>query len=295
MTDQATNPAAGEDVSVLDGEGVDLKQDLIDGTEQTEGSTETGDNPDGEQPPVDDDHEEIEWEDGQKYRIPKALKPGFLRQADYTRKTQEAAEERRQAAARIAQFEQAGEDLIEARAVLKGIDNRLQQIDSLTDAQWDQLEANGRARAVEREARKLRDQRAEVEGAVAQHTSRLTEQQERERANLRTAMFEEVQKKIPAWSDQLGDEIAEVGIREYGLTPDDLRNLAHAPSLVILHDAVQGRKAIEELRQLKSIAKRQNTAPAQTLRGQGGRFSAAADTSDFAAFEKLADEKLARK
>lgn len=272
MTDQATNPAAGEDVSVLDREGVDLNPDLIDVNEDTGGSTEGDKNPDGEQPPVDDDHEEIEWEDGQKYRIPKALKDGILRRSDYTRKTQEAAETKRQAAARIAEWDGQQETLVQAKATLLTIDNRLQQLDAVTDDQWADLQVQNprEAARLSREHQRLRDQRAQIEGEVANHTSRMTAEQERERANLRAAMFEEVQKKIPNWSDQLGDELAEVAIRDYGLSPDDLRNLAHAPSLHILHDAVQGRKAMEELRQLKSIAKRQATAPVQTLRGSSG-------------------------
>jgi len=47
--------------------------------------------------PPEDDSDEIDWEDGQKYRVPKVLKEGLLRQQDYTRKTQELAELRRQA------------------------------------------------------------------------------------------------------------------------------------------------------------------------------------------------------
>jgi hypothetical protein len=42
-----------------------------------------------------DDFEEIEYGEGQKYAVPKALKGAFLMQADYTRKTQELAEQRR--------------------------------------------------------------------------------------------------------------------------------------------------------------------------------------------------------
>lgn len=44
-------------------------------------------------PPLDDDTEEVEHE-GKTYRVPKDLKDSFLRQSDYTRKTQEVAQER---------------------------------------------------------------------------------------------------------------------------------------------------------------------------------------------------------
>src|SRR3954468_9858746 len=41
-----------------------------------------------------EDLEDIELE-GKQYRVPKDLKDGYLRQADYTRKTQEVAEQRK--------------------------------------------------------------------------------------------------------------------------------------------------------------------------------------------------------
>src|SRR5688572_14468037 len=45
-----------------------------------------------------DELDEIEF-DGERYKIPKKLKNGFLMQSDYTRKTQEVAEERKAIAA----------------------------------------------------------------------------------------------------------------------------------------------------------------------------------------------------
>jgi hypothetical protein len=49
---------------------------------------------DEESEAIDPAEEEIEHE-GRKYLVPKALKPLLLMQADYTRKTQEVAEQRR--------------------------------------------------------------------------------------------------------------------------------------------------------------------------------------------------------
>ena len=43
---------------------------------------------------VDDDSEEVEH-DGHKYRVPKALKPALMMHSDYTKKTQDLAEERK--------------------------------------------------------------------------------------------------------------------------------------------------------------------------------------------------------
>lgn len=49
---------------------------------------------DNDEPPLRDDEVEVEQE-GKKYRVPKALEKSFLLHADYTRKTQEVAQERK--------------------------------------------------------------------------------------------------------------------------------------------------------------------------------------------------------
>ena len=63
--------------------------------EHDDGANESGDGQpqDGQATNQDDDSEEVEHE-GQKYRIPKALKSALMMNADYTRKTQEVAEQR---------------------------------------------------------------------------------------------------------------------------------------------------------------------------------------------------------
>jgi hypothetical protein len=55
--------------------------------------------------PEEDDSEEIDH-NGEKYKIPKALKDAFLMQKDYTQKTQEVAEAKKQMESQQAQFQQ---------------------------------------------------------------------------------------------------------------------------------------------------------------------------------------------
>lgn len=63
-------------------------------SESEEDYSDDTDEADEESAEQEDDSEEIEHE-GAKYKIPKALKDSFLRQQDYTRKTQEVAEHRK--------------------------------------------------------------------------------------------------------------------------------------------------------------------------------------------------------
>ena len=81
-----TNPVEGEDNApaiLPDTQEVD-----------TEGQDEQQLDDEGNAIDPPDDGEEIEHE-GRKYLVPAALKPLLLMQADYTRKTQEVAEQRR--------------------------------------------------------------------------------------------------------------------------------------------------------------------------------------------------------
>lgn len=93
--------------------------------------------PEPEQPAPEDELVEVEFE-GKTHRIPQELKDALLRQSDYTRKTQEVAEARKQLEAdqafiqHQAQFQQQYANDI---AQLKAIDSQLQQYQSVDWAQ----------------------------------------------------------------------------------------------------------------------------------------------------------------
>ena len=121
MENDATNPVDVEDDAVLDAPEVDADS-YSDGTDQAE----TDGAEDGQ---PEDDTEEVDW-DGTKYRIPKALKPGLLMQADYTRKTQELAEQRRHVEQHVQSLSQQAElqqATLEHRVNLRTVEQQLQQ------------------------------------------------------------------------------------------------------------------------------------------------------------------------
>lgn len=90
-SEEATNPGAEEDVRVeTEPEvGTEAETETTDQVEDID--PETGE---PRTPAADDDTDEIEHA-GQKYKIPKAVKPLLMMQADYTKKTQEVAESRK--------------------------------------------------------------------------------------------------------------------------------------------------------------------------------------------------------
>ena len=70
-------------------------------TEQPETDQSSDDAQDLDTQGADPEFEEVEYE-GKRYALPKELKDAILRQSDYTRKTQELAQQREQSTAEIA-------------------------------------------------------------------------------------------------------------------------------------------------------------------------------------------------
>jgi hypothetical protein len=115
MSEQATNPVADVDTSATgvaepvtattsdddtdtsEFDRVEAPADEDDDTPPAgDGDGEGGDGSTGkDKPAAEDDEEEVELSDGRKVKAPKELALGYLRQADYTKKTQEVADERR--------------------------------------------------------------------------------------------------------------------------------------------------------------------------------------------------------
>jgi predicted nucleic acid-binding Zn-ribbon protein len=134
MSTDATNPADGElapeaEVEIEDGQTVETETpELDEDGNPVEASEE------------DEDTEEIEH-DGQKYALPKALKPALLMQADYTKKTQELAEQRKgldeqraKLDASLATAAEAEEAIVDARASVKAIDSQAAELKTAISA-----------------------------------------------------------------------------------------------------------------------------------------------------------------
>lgn len=179
MTEADTNPApevsdeaAEERLASLfadESEPEAPDEDTAEGEESaTEGEAEN-------QP--DDDAEEVEYE-GKAYKVPKELKPAILRQADYTKKTQEVAAVRRQfedksmfVAAKEQLMNAASEDIAELRATEKELE-RFKALD------WQQLHAADPAQAfaLMQRQKQLEDTVADKRGKLgqmAQHAQKI--------------------------------------------------------------------------------------------------------------------------
>src|SRR5579859_807479 len=215
----------------------------------------------------DDDTFELEHE-GQVYELPGALRGGFLRQADYTRKTQELAAHRRaliaerQAVAAHAQtVGQASHGQVQLAALdhqiagLRQVDWRAYAAQDPQGAQalWGRLQAMGQARAG-------------LAQMLAHHAERGRLQAAREGAARMAATGQTLQRDIEGWSPELAAKLVEYG-RGHGVTLEELGAADDPRVWKILHCAYQGDLARRQDGAATAAAKAQAVRPAVTVSG----------------------------
>jgi hypothetical protein len=239
------------------------------------------------------EEDEIEHE-GQKYRIPKALKDSFLRQADYTRKTQAVADAARQVQAAQAEFEreaQANRAALQAEIADHAQVHALKtQLDGWKNVNWEALEAHDRENGTQELASALRrhtmlkDALAEAEATLnekvtARTTKEKADQQRRDQDNqaedarLISDGVRHLQAKIPDWSTQ-APQVAAFGQERFGFTPQELAAVRDPRMFEVLHLAMLGAKALGQNKTVARVQQQQTIQPAATV---GARAAPAPD------------------
>lgn len=219
----------------------------------------------------DDDLDEIDWEDGQKYKVPKVLKDAFLRQSDYTKKTQEVAEQRRVHEAEIGKFKGEREsfaadqkrredtfkdvqEVMRADWQIEGINERIGQYDKLD---WERLQTEDpdKANLYWRQRELLKEQRADLQGKRDGKTREINDrwtkanQDAADKAKQSQATAHEVlSKAIPKWSTETQKQITDFTVKNFGYSAKELSEVNDPRIVVALHYARLGKLAEQKLR-----------------------------------------------
>lgn len=179
---------------------------------------------------VESDDEEIEHE-GAKYKVPKPLKEAFLRQADYTTKTQTLAEERRGLEAerqQLAAQQQFQQQHIKDVAKVMAIDERLEQFKQIDWNAAMDADPVG-AMKLDRQMRELQQQRTQVVQSIESTQARTSYEQQQAIARRRMEVAEQVKKDIPNWSNELDaalkKTVLSLGFSEAEATTVDARTI----------------------------------------------------------------------
>lgn len=283
--DDATNLGA-DDAMSFDAGVEDQTTEVDEDLDFAPLETETQD----EAPSPYEDLEEVEH-NGETFTIPKALKPALMMQADYTRKTQDLAHQRRSWEAEREQQAEALHVNFAERARLVAIDDSLEQLETLD---WQALDAVDpqQAQALWAQYHELAQARGELAAAMEQQGWEEALKAQHDHAMRVQDGLEVLAREIDGWSPELAGKLMQFGQAELGFTPEEMSQAMDPRLIKLLHRAYDGATRIHQHQRAEGLARAQRTSPAITLRGSGGGLRVAADTSDFAAFEKLADARM---
>ena len=206
------------------------------------------------------------------------LVSGYSRQSDYTKKTQELSEQRKQldayaqqAHAQIEQTQMFRQQYVDAAS--QAIQNQYSQLQSLENTDWERLKLEDREEYLTK-----RDDYREIQSNIQreqQGVQQAAHQQEQEQAHMMQQSLADEHAKmveiIPQWADpKIKAEIAG-GLRDFalskGFTTDEVSQLADHRSVLVLLQA----KAFEEMQsKTQNIkAKKTKNKPKVAKSGKG--------------------------
>jgi hypothetical protein len=225
--------------------------------EETEGTQET-----------EEELDDLEHE-GKKYRVPKALKPGWMLQADYTRKTQELAEQRKALETRASQQANSDTDRIRAVGKIMAMDEQISQFEKFD---WNSVppEKAVEANAAMMEYQKLKMARDRALGELQQKDQQRQSEAQRESAKRTEELRAALPKEIPGWDTGERDKLFAFSTKDLGLTADELDSISDVKLVKVLHRAYLGDQAIKKLAAIERAKASEDARPVQTVGSNAG-------------------------
>jgi hypothetical protein len=276
---QETNPLPGED------EGVSGSTDQGEAYQSDDDVAANEPGGEGEQPAATPETAEVEF-GGKKYVVPKALEAAILKDADYTQKTQQLAQERQAAQQAIAEREQQlaqqaqlQQTHFEELATLKALDGQVQQLSQFVQqgsANWHTLTPEQQLQVQQANVQlgAIREQRMGAVQRLQQAQQQLGQQAQQQAQQAQRAAVETVRSIVSQWSPDVTAAVNDLGASVYGVQQQHFQFFAANPGLLpILRDAVLYQQA--QKRAASATAKAapkavQSAEPTPTLPSGGG-------------------------
>lgn len=186
---------------------------------------------------------EIELE-GEKFQVPEKLKDAFLRQQDYTKKTQEVAERRRQVEEQE-QFLQQRAQLSDA-ALQKAVEVRAlaSQLEQYSQINWEELADQDPAQALKLNLayQRLQQQHTHAAGEFQQIQVYEGQMLTAKRQEVLAKASEELAREIKGFGTQaFASQLKDTG-KSYGFSEHELSTIVDPRHIKVLHDAHQWRE-----------------------------------------------------
>ena len=202
--------------------------------------------------------ETVEFE-GQEYNIPPELKDAFLKNKDYTTKTQEMAEQRRTLETDRQRFQEAIQlqaAHTEAYTQLGILDQQLAQYNELD---WNTLAAQdpNATQQAQIQMGALREQRTQAQEKLQFLHAESQQKAQAQRASIVEQNHAKVERSVPNWSSDTEKAVFDYGIQS-GLTESQLAGIDYDPVQIgILNKA----RLFDELKQKQTGSKPKKSEP----------------------------------
>jgi hypothetical protein len=205
---------------------------------------------------ADDDHDE--WEkDGKKYRVPKELKPHLMKDADYTRKTQEVAETRKALEARQAEIAQQAERAKQYSDDQKRLIFAEHQLEQFSKLNWDKLYSDDPLEAPKHwmNFQRWKEHADQLKTRISKaDEDRALETQQAFAKRVEDA-FSYAEREIKGWKHETGKTLERYAIERLGFTPQQINESLTGPFIKAVHGAWMW----EQLQQKQSAPKPSET------------------------------------
>lgn len=231
--------------------------------------------------------------DGKTFKVPAELKDKFLMQADYTRKTQELAEQRKAIETTLQQVNTVSREEQAAMVAIGVIDLQIADYNTIDWDAWDQSDPAAAQRAF-RQFQMLKDQRQAAVGAYSQAQQQRAFVSQQETAKLLEQGARELAVKIPGWGQEKANALRDHAINSYGFTPADLSTLVDPRMIQVLHDAYQFRQAANTQQAAKKVEAQQAVKPAAKVSAGGSAVRPLDDRASTDAWMKARQAQLAK-
>ncbi|HEX5278938.1 MAG TPA: hypothetical protein VFW28_02555 [Micropepsaceae bacterium] len=211
--------------------------------------------------------EEVEH-DGRTYRIPKPLKGALLMQADYTRKTQEVAEQRRQHDERVKAFEvdqRVQAEHLSDFARVVAYNDAIAQFDK---ADWPQIRASNPQLYNDlwfqyQQTKESRDKAVlALQRSVAERNSNAQRDSAKRVEEARAALARE----FNDWSPELAGKLNQFAV-SLGFTPEEVGQVTDPRIVKLLHAAWAGNQAKVTQAAARKAASVEAAKPLSTVGG----------------------------
>ncbi|MBW8812508.1 MAG: hypothetical protein JF588_03695 [Caulobacterales bacterium] len=237
-----------------------------------------------------DDAFEVEL-DGQVHSLPGALKGAFLRQADYTRKTQELAEHRRALEADRQALAAHAQDLAngrEDRLRLAALDHQLAELQGVDWKAYAAQDPHG-AQALWARFQAMAEAREQLAQAVAHAQERDHLHAARNHAQKMADTGQALRREIDGWSPEVAAKLVDYA-QAFGIRPDELAQTADARLWKLLHKGWRADAAGQGAASGAAVAVR----PAVTLAGSGAGAGGVRDELGTKEWMRRRNDQLAR-